>query len=667
MTTKKEPEEQPERKYLNYKEMKALLDIVKDTPDEKLLIRLLSNGLAPRDVVRIRAKSFKYGKGLLRFKGKDGIKRECDIDLPTLAFAQKYVSDEGVDKTDTLFDWNERRVHDIVTENGELAGLGKNITPTLLRDTWVFTAIRNGKNIDYIHKQLGNTDRQYTTELVNGFAAIDRYTQPKVCIYIPVHEAKKPVVEDTLKAVAALDYTNYTTTALVNNSSPEFVKWLTEVAKKYNVAVKDLGVIEAKEEVILDGKTYIAIMEQGGIFSITKQVRNAARDLFCKSDGEYAAMCDSDCPPKSFAIKRCLKYFRDQRWKNVGIVSGIVFLRFTKAQGKGGKVGYRPAVHFSPERPNAKEVLDFFLKNWTEMEVFEVDGVGMGWTVISREVLDKVAFDLPKDLNKFMGEDFYFCKLARAAGFLVMCVMDIIADHLETELDIKKYRTEHPEPIDMDNLPEVKPAKFVVDQVNGEFTSEFYDEEYFEDGLTAHKSGYGGYYNHPLFEAIAKELVNYFKPKKVLDVGAAKGHLVGELVKRDADAHGIDLSKYAVEHCEEELRERLTCGSATKLPYPDKSFDLVVTFDMMEHLSEAQYRAAIKEIGRAASKDILFSITTEDNVHDKSHVSIMPIQKWIEIIEQEIGTEFYRHKNNFLDQGILWFTPKMCVIYSRKR
>jgi cyclopropane fatty-acyl-phospholipid synthase-like methyltransferase len=161
--------------------------------------------------------------------------------------------------------------------------------------------------------------------------------------------------------------------------------------------------------------------------------------------------------------------------------------------------------------------------------------------------------------------------------------------------------------------------------------------------------------------------VAYFKPKKVLDVGSAKGHLVGELVTRGADAHGIDLSKYAVEHCIEGTRGRLTCGSATQMPYPDKSFDLVVTFDMMEHLSEAQYRAAIKEMGRVASKGVLFSITTEDNVHDKSHVSIMPVQKWIEIIEQEIGVEFYRHKNNFLDQGILWFTPKMCLIYSRKR
>lgn len=659
--------EEKELKYLNYKQMEQLLGIVREIPEEQLLIRLLANGLAPRDVVRIRPKSFKYDKGLLRFKGKDNIKREADIDVPTLAYAKKFVEDNKLERDDLLFGCTERKVHDIVQHNGELAQLGKNITPTLLRDTWVFLAVRNGKTAEYIHRQLGNTALHHTTEIIDYFREIDSKTQQKVAIYIPVHDKKKAVVEKTLKAIKNLDYANFTATLLVNNSSDEFVKWLTALGEKYGIKTVNLGVIDAKETITIEGKKYEAVIESGGIFSIARKARNSGLEMFRKTDAEFAVMCDADCPPKTFAIKTCLKYFRDKRWDSVGIVGGVVFIRDTQKTLPGGKIAYRPAIFFNPTtRDNAIECGAFFKNQWTQLEVMEVDGIGMAWTMISREVAETINFEFPEDLAKFLGEDYYFCHLAKQEGFRVMCVCEVMADHLETKEEIKKYEETLPKE-DVKKDADKKKVPWVKTEIVNEISSEFYDETYFEEGVQTGKSGYGGYYNHPLFEAIAKQLHAYFKPKKALDVGCAKGFVVASLVALGVDAYGIDLSDYAVTHSPEEIRERLKCGSATELPFKDKEFDLVATFDMMEHLKEAQYRKVIKEMGRVSSKNIIFSITTMDSVKDPSHVSIMPIQKWIEIIEQEIGTEFYRHKNNFLDQSILWFTPQMCVIYSRKR
>jgi hypothetical protein len=72
-------------------------------------------------------------------------------------------------------------------------------------------------------------------------------------------------------------------------------------------------------------------------------------------------------------------------------------------------------------------------------------------------------------------------------------------------------------------------------------------------------------------------------------------------------------------------------------------------------------------MARVSSKNLLFSITTDDHVIDQSHISVMPIEKWVAIVDSEIGGDYYRHKNNFLDQSILWFSPRMCLIYTRRK
>jgi len=333
--------------------------------------------------------------------------------------------------------------------------------------------------------------------------------------------------------------------------------------------------------------------------------------------------------------------------------------------GEGQKVGMIPCVFYDAiKRKNAPECYEFLFKNYMNLEALEVDGVGSGWAMYSRKVIEQVDWELPKDLTRFMGEDYYYCHQAGEKGFTTVCVCDILADHLEdgeevaAPAEVEAPKSE-PGPAPAPGAPKFK--------FEGEFTSEFYDEEYFERGVQTGKSGYGGYYNHPLFKAIARELKGYFTPKRVLDVGAAMGFMVQELAGLGVDAHGIDISEYAVGGCPEAVTSRLVCGRAEKLPWENGDFDLVVSFDMLEHLNETQYRAAIREMARVSSKNLLFSITTDDHVIDQSHISVMPIEKWVAIVDSEIGGDYYRHKNNFLDQSILWFSPRMCLIYTRRK
>jgi ubiquinone/menaquinone biosynthesis C-methylase UbiE len=75
--------------------------------------------------------------------------------------------------------------------------------------------------------------------------------------------------------------------------------------------------------------------------------------------------------------------------------------------------------------------------------------------------------------------------------------------------------------------------------------------------------------------------------KRVLDVGCGAGYGTAELALTAREVTGLDVSAEAVAYAHEHYgREnvRFEVGSATALPFEDASFDLVVAFEVIEHL-----------------------------------------------------------------------------------
>jgi ubiquinone/menaquinone biosynthesis C-methylase UbiE len=100
-------------------------------------------------------------------------------------------------------------------------------------------------------------------------------------------------------------------------------------------------------------------------------------------------------------------------------------------------------------------------------------------------------------------------------------------------------------------------------------------------------------------------MVRHFKLKpgdRVLDVGCAKGFLVKDLMKvcPGLEAFGIDISEYALMHCEPEVVGRLHLGSADKLPFPDKSFNAVISINTIHNFERADAVRAVREVERLA-------------------------------------------------------------------
>ncbi len=119
---------------------------------------------------------------------------------------------------------------------------------------------------------------------------------------------------------------------------------------------------------------------------------------------------------------------------------------------------------------------------------------------------------------------------------------------------------------------------------------------------------YGGYrYLEGRWEKVARAMVDHYdlpKKPKILDVGCGKGFLLFDFLKvvPDAEIFGLDISKYALENSKEEIRDRLLFGNITKLPWPDKNFDLVISINTLHNLYNYELDSALREIERVGKQ-----------------------------------------------------------------
>lgn len=170
--------------------------------------------------------------------------------------------------------------------------------------------------------------------------------------------------------------------------------------------------------------------------------------------------------------------------------------------------------------------------------------------------------------------------------------------------------------------------------------SKLFGEMYF-DGPRSY--GYGGYYYDGRWISVAKDIIAHFNLKsgdRVLDVGCAKGFLVKDLmmVCPGLEVYGVDISEYAVKKCEPEVIGRLHCCSADSLPFPDNSFDAVISLNTLHNFSREKVVHALSEIQRVSKGCSFIQV---DSYHTPEQKKIF--EDWV------LTAEFHDYPSKWLE------------------
>lgn len=139
------------------------------------------------------------------------------------------------------------------------------------------------------------------------------------------------------------------------------------------------------------------------------------------------------------------------------------------------------------------------------------------------------------------------------------------------------------------------------------------------------KYGYGGFRYDGRWASVAEKLIRHYglnDSSRILDVGCGKGFLLYEIKKLlpGAEVRGLDLSEYAIQHAKEEIRPFLDLGRAQELPYPDRSFDLVISITTLHNLYLYDLEKAIREIERVKRTSSYIVVESYRNEVEKANL-----------------------------------------------
>ena len=154
--------------------------------------------------------------------------------------------------------------------------------------------------------------------------------------------------------------------------------------------------------------------------------------------------------------------------------------------------------------------------------------------------------------------------------------------------------------------------------------------------------------------AIGLKMFPAFEGMTVLDVGCGTGVHLELYQKAGCEVFGIDLSPSMLQVARKRLGERahLHPGDASKMPYSDQTFDLIIMSTVLHEMSNGVRSALITESKRILKKDGRILLI------DFHPGPVQPFKGWvyksiITLAEVMAGREHYKNYRDFMaNQGL---------------
>lgn len=180
-----------------------------------------------------------------------------------------------------------------------------------------------------------------------------------------------------------------------------------------------------------------------------------------------------------------------------------------------------------------------------------------------------------------------------------------------------------------------------VVRIAKQFEKEFFDGE--------RKYGYGGFKYDGRWKTVAKRMKDYYKlpdDAAILDIGCAKGFMLHDFkeLMPDCTVAGIDVSRYAIENAMPSVKPFLKISSADNLPFPDKSFDLVVSVNSIHNLPLERLKVALREVERVCRGHSYITVDAWRNETERENLfkwvltaeTMLHVDDWLKLF-QEVG------------------------------
>lgn len=276
-------------------------------------------------------------------------------------------------------------------------------------------------------------------------------------------------------------------------------------------------------------------------------------------------------------------------------------------------------------------------------EVIEVDGCGMGCCLIKPDVFKKLskpwfAFSYEDWHGKSvqLSEDLYFCRKARQAGFKIVCNTGIISTHIGGGIDAFEYESfrEIRESVYNDREEFINDVMEFTNQTREEVIIKMYkgpmlmvqewnekspktDEEvkkfYKETKNYVYDLGYWHFGDRRQFDVeLVTSCKEIFKPKKILDFGAGIGQNAYMLAREGFDVTVADLDSYTLDFAEWRFKKHNVPAKFWKVDKEDieEKFDLILCFDVLEHLSEDEFKKVVEKLISLKAENCKVLVTT---------------------------------------------------------
>ena len=144
--------------------------------------------------------------------------------------------------------------------------------------------------------------------------------------------------------------------------------------------------------------------------------------------------------------------------------------------------------------------------------------------------------------------------------------------------------------------------------------------------------------------------------KRILDAACGEGY--GSVMLRDAGAEsivGLDIDRTVVEHARCRHGLEVVEGDVRELPFDDASFDLLVSFETIEHISEpwkaiAEFRRVLTDEGQ-----LVISTPNRDEylIENEYHSLELTPDEFLELLSVEFSGRQRLYQQNWLVSAVV--------------